>query len=193
MSVKKQRGINLIEVMVTMAITSIGLLGLNSLQLQANRSTQDSGNRSQAVWMLEDMANRIRANNISVAAYDTGGDVVDCDNPPARICSAYHTGEDRMAADVTCTNDDMALSDLWEVACGFGADVDGSDVTRSSPVDFIANPELQVDVGANNQVTLTLSWDVRTGGVDENNQTVYSAESADITERRAVITSVFQP
>lgn len=191
---RHQQGINLIEVMVTVAITSIGLLGLNSLQLQANRSTQDSGNRSQAVWMLEDMANRIRANNISVFAYDTDGAAVDCDNVPARICSSYHDGSARVIADEACTNNDMAISDLWEVACGFGAEVAASDLTRGNAVDFIANPELTIDVDdATRQVIMTLSWDVRTGGTDANNQTIYASDSAAITTRRATITSVIQP
>ena len=169
-----QQGINLVEVMVTVAITSIGLLGLNSLQLQANRSTQDSGNRSQAIWMLEDMTNRIRANNIALASYDTGGAAVSCANPPALICSAYNDGNARIPA-AACTNDQLAASDLWEVACGFGSNVAGSSVTRSSATDFIANPALIVTVNADNNVNLNLSWDVRTGGQDADGNTIYAA------------------
>jgi len=188
-----QRGINMVEVMVTIVITSIGLLGLSSLQLQANRSTHDSGNRSQAVWMLEDMANRVRANTVALASYDTGNDPVSCNNAPAKICTAHHDGNNRIAAAADCTNDEMALSDLWEVACGFGAAVNNSSVTRSSPTDFIANPELIVGVNnANNQVTITLSWDVRTSGTDQQGATVY-ANTGNITDRRATLTSVIQP
>lgn len=188
-----QRGVNLVEVLVTIAITSIGLLGLNALQLQANRSTQDSGNRSQAVWMLEDMANRIRANNIALPAYDTGGNPVSCANAPSSVCASYHTGNARVNANAACNNNDLAQWDLWEVACGVGANVNSSAVTRSHSVDFIANPELTVDVNAANQVTLTLSWDVRSGGVDSDNNTVYASGSANIDARRAILTSVIQP
>jgi type IV pilus assembly protein PilV len=169
-----QRGINLVEVMVTVAITSIGLLGLNSLQLQANRSTQDSGNRSQATWMLEDITNRIRANNIALVSYDTGGAAVNCANPPANICSAYHDGSARVQADF-CDNAQLAASDLWEVACGFGSNVASSSSTRSSAADFVANPSLIVTINADNSVNLNLSWDVRTGGQDANGNTIYAA------------------
>lgn len=169
-----QRGINLVEVMVTVAITSIGLLGLNSLQLQANRSTQDSGNRSQAVWMIEDITNRIRANNIALASYDTAGAAVNCDNPPANICSAFHNGTVRVAADA-CTNAQLAISDLWEVACGFDSNVANSSITRSGAADFIANPALIVTLNADNSVNLNLSWDIRTGGQDANGGAVYTA------------------
>lgn len=196
MSIKRlrdQRGVNLIEVLVTIVITSIGLLGLNALQLQANRSTQDSGNRSQAVWMLEDMANRIRANNINTQSYHTGVNPVSCNAAPARVCASYHNGSNRVNANDDCDNADLAQWDLWEVACGVGANVNNSDVTRSNAVDFIANPELTVAVNANSQVTLTLSWDVRSGGVDDNNETVYATDSANIETRRAIMTSVIQP
>ncbi|MCD8523288.1 MAG: type IV pilus modification protein PilV [Saccharospirillaceae bacterium] len=169
-----QRGINLVEVMVTVAITSIGLLGLNSLQLQANRSTQDSGNRSQAIWMIEDITNRIRANNIALASYDTAGAAVNCANRPANICSAFHNGTVRVAA-AACNNAQLAASDLWEVACGFGGNVPGSTTTRSSAADFIANPALIVTLNPDNSVNLNLSWDVRTGGLDADGNAVYAA------------------
>jgi type IV pilus assembly protein PilV len=41
------KGLSLIEVLVTITITSIGLMGLVSLQMQAVRATTDSGNHSQ--------------------------------------------------------------------------------------------------------------------------------------------------
>lgn len=192
-SIRFQVGINLIEVMVTVAITSIGLLGLSSLQLQANRSTLDSGNRSLAVWMMEDLSNRIRANAISAPAYDTGGVAYACGNTPAKICTAYHSGSSRVAANLTCSNDEQAASDLWEVACGFSPSVSGSSTTRSSAADFIAGPELTVSFNAlTNEITTTLSWDVRSSGTDANGNQVYVNDSS-VTTRRATISSVFQP
>ena len=179
--------------MVTVTITTIGLLGLSSLQLKANRSTLDSGNRSQAVWMIEDMANRIRANNISTADYDTGGNPVSCAAAPAKICTAYNDGSTRRTAATDCSGSEQAVSDLWEVACGFGSSVASSMVTRSSATDFIANPELTVSVDTNNRAVLTLSWDVRTSGTNNAGNAVYFSDSNNITSHRATISSVIQP
>lgn len=197
MTLIKQRGVNLIEVMVTIAITSIGLLGLGSLQLQANRTTADAGNRSQAVWMLEDLTNRMRANVVAVGDYDTSG-VYQCPNSrPTPVCSPFHNGTTRVNANLNCTNAQLAAADLWEVACASTTAVPNSNLTRASAADFIANPELTVAVATNNAVTLTLSWDVRTSGTDADGNTVYMVDQgrgqSSITTRRATITTEFQP
>ncbi len=191
-NIKKQRGINMIEVLVTIVITSIGLLGLNSLQLQASRSTLDSGNRSQAVWILEDLTNRMRANLIGIQDYDTNGAMV-CGTAPTN-CSSYHDGTNKVAATNNCTAADQAASDLHEVLCGFRASTAGSnDIIFSSAANFIANPELTVAVDANNSTKITLSWDIRTSGVDSNNQAVYASDSSNISTQRATISAEAHP
>lgn len=63
-----QKGITIIEVLVAMLILAVGLLGMASLQV---RSVQDTGNsnlRSVAIYLANDMADRIRANNTAMAA-----------------------------------------------------------------------------------------------------------------------------
>jgi len=68
---RNMAGFSLIEILVTVAITIIGLVGLASLQLQVTKSVGDSGNRSQVIWMLEDLSNRMKANRIAFADYNT--------------------------------------------------------------------------------------------------------------------------
>lgn len=170
-SLNRQYGIGIVEVMVTIVITTIGLLGLSALQLQASKATQDSGGRSQALWIVDDLVNRIRANEAAVTSYDTNGEYA-C-STPAKMCSAYHNGSSRVAA-VACTNSEMAAFDLWELACANRATVSDSDFTKSSAADFIPNPKLGVAHDANtNRVTISLTWDVRTQGVNSNGDTIY--------------------
>ena len=59
---KKQSGITLIEVLVTLLITTVGLLGVAALQLSALKTTSDSAQRSQVVWLMQDLIERMRAN-----------------------------------------------------------------------------------------------------------------------------------
>lgn len=160
------------EVLVTIVITSIGLLGLNSLQLQANRAATDTGNRSQAVWLLSDLSNRMYANQMGLTGYNTNGAAVSC-TAPTKICTAHHNGSARIAANTTCTPAEQAASDLWEVGCGFGLP-NGSSILFNSAVDFMSNPELSVSMDANNRATLTMSWDVRTSGVSADGKKVYT-------------------
>src|SRR5690554_2622742 len=192
-NIKKQRGINMIEVLVTIVITSVGLLGLNSLQLQASRSTLDSGNRSQAVWILEDLTNRMRANLVGIQDYDTGG-VKKCDATAPTNCSSFHNGTNKVAAANSCTAADQAASDLHEVLCGFRASTAGSnDIIFSSAANFIANPELTVVVDANKSAKITLSWDVRTSGLDSSGKAVYTADSSNVDKQRNSITTEVHP
>ena len=48
-SISRQYGIGLIEVLVTVVITTIGLLGLSAMQMQSIRSVSDTGNRTHAI------------------------------------------------------------------------------------------------------------------------------------------------
>lgn len=189
---QKNHGFSMLEVLVTLAITVVGLLGLGTLQLQANRSTQDTGNRSQAVWMIEDLTNRVRANADAFAEYDSGG-VVDCGSKPVKICTSYNSGSAYVESS-DCLPKEVAISDLWEVACGFSPDSGNGGPTRSSPADFIANPKLIVSTDtAARSISVTLSWDVRTSGTDSNGKTVYMADSKNIQTARAQLTTVFYP
>lgn len=67
----RQRGVSLIEVMVTILILSIGLLGVAGLQSRLQMSEMEAYQRSQALLLLNDMANRIAANRNAAASYAT--------------------------------------------------------------------------------------------------------------------------
>ncbi|MCA6063192.1 type IV pilus modification protein PilV [Thalassolituus marinus] len=189
----QQKGLTLIEVLVTLTITIIGLLGLSTLQTQANRSTLDSGNRSQAVWIIEDLTNRIRANDDALASYDTGG-VFQCGTMPTTSCSDYNNGTARVAAAATCTPAEQANWDLWEVACGLPANVASSDFTKGSATDFIANPMLSVEVDvAERRATVVLSWDVRTSGIDADGNQIYNTIAGGVSNARNQISTVIYP
>lgn len=125
-SLQVVKGLSLIELLVTITITSIGLMGLVSLQMQAVRATSDSGNRSQAIWIFNDIIGRIRANEIASASYVTPANYVVaagqdrppvCDNVVAPVCTTYHTGVAPIPA-ANCTGTQQAAWDLFEVACG---------------------------------------------------------------------------
>jgi len=115
----KQRGITLIEVLVTLVILSIGLLGSLRMQLLSIRSNTDAGLLSQATIMTNDFAERIRINRTAARAgtYKDDVDKIDysaiaCDTLPAKPCW------DRSGATATqCNSDEMAISDAWRWVC----------------------------------------------------------------------------
>ncbi len=82
--VRKQFGFTLIEVLVTLLITAIGLLGLASLQIQTMNDQFESIQRSQVTGLIEELAARIRTNpsDVKAGSYTAGSDygqaAIDC-------------------------------------------------------------------------------------------------------------------
>lgn len=70
-----QQGIGMIEVLVTLFILSIGLLGVASLQFVGSFSNADALNRTQAVLVAQQFSERLRAN--AVPSQISDGFVVD--------------------------------------------------------------------------------------------------------------------
>ncbi|MGZ8928612.1 MAG: type IV pilus modification PilV family protein, partial [Methylobacter sp.] len=81
--IKKQRGIGLIEVLITSVMIAIGLMALTSLQGSLMNSSGDTKARSEAVKLAETKLEQFR-NNISKTGFDTdlatGNDSVDGTN-----------------------------------------------------------------------------------------------------------------
>lgn len=70
----RQAGLSLIEVLVTVVILAVGLLGLMGLQSRVQIMEIESYQRAQALVLLEDMANRLMVNRKAAASYVTGSD-----------------------------------------------------------------------------------------------------------------------
>jgi type IV pilus assembly protein PilV len=62
----KQNGFTLIEVLVTLVIMAVGMLGLAGMQATSLKNTESSYQRSQATIMAYDMLDRMRANSAGV-------------------------------------------------------------------------------------------------------------------------------
>ncbi|MCF7531954.1 type IV pilus modification protein PilV [Pseudomonas petrae] len=77
----RQKGTTLIEVLVSLLVLAIGLLGAAALQLNALKYTDSSRTSSQASFIAYDMMDRIRANPdvdyqlASLSAAPSGGDL----------------------------------------------------------------------------------------------------------------------
>ncbi|MDQ1303547.1 MAG: type pilus assembly protein PilV, partial [Pseudomonadota bacterium] len=62
MQIRRQSGLSLIEVLITVVLVSIGLLGLAGLQLTSVRNSNSSGERFMATTLAQDIIERMRAN-----------------------------------------------------------------------------------------------------------------------------------
>ena len=68
-SISNQRGVGLIEILISLIIVTTGLLGLAALQGKAQKAEMESYERSQALILLRDMAERLRANRPGRSEY----------------------------------------------------------------------------------------------------------------------------
>jgi type IV pilus assembly protein PilV len=68
---RAQAGVTLVEVLVTLVILAIGLLGLVALQARVQVLQAEAYQRAQALMLLKDMAGRIANNGINAGAYVT--------------------------------------------------------------------------------------------------------------------------
>jgi type IV pilus assembly protein PilV len=65
-------GFTLLEVLATLVLLSVGMLGIATLYLESLRINQLALQRTQAVTLAADLAERIRANRAPAAAYACG-------------------------------------------------------------------------------------------------------------------------
>ncbi|WP_193166339.1 type IV pilus modification protein PilV [Microbulbifer hainanensis] len=101
---KSHAGATLIEVLVTVLILAVGLLGLAATQTMSLKNGNNSHQRYFAALAAEEMADRLRANpeGVALGAYDgaeVNGEesVINCRTPSPR-----------------CTARQLALMDLYE-------------------------------------------------------------------------------
>ncbi len=91
----RQQGFTLVEVMVALVVLSVGMLGIAALFTQGLSAGRTAIYRTQAVNLVGDLADRIRANRSAQAAYagaaannncdPLGGGGVDC--APAQMAA----------------------------------------------------------------------------------------------------------
>ncbi|MAR89503.1 MAG: type IV pilus modification protein PilV [Pseudomonadota bacterium] len=101
---KSQAGVGLIEVLISVLVLSIGVLGMVAMQTRALQFSQESIYTSQALMMAYDMADRMRANRGFETEYMVNyGSAVSATND----CTSN-----------TCTPQQMAKFDaaLWKTA-----------------------------------------------------------------------------
>jgi len=97
-----QSGVGLIEVLVAVAVVSIGFLAAARMQIAGMRNSQNAYFLSQANFMVRDMTDRMRANNAGVL------------NESYRNLStnSVTTEQQCMTNGVQCTPTELASADL---------------------------------------------------------------------------------
>lgn len=78
----RQRGVSLVESMISLLVISVGLLGIAALQITSMKQNNSALHHSQAVWIGYNIADRIRANFTQFDSYAG----IDTDTSPSQDC-----------------------------------------------------------------------------------------------------------
>jgi type IV pilus assembly protein PilV len=102
-----QTGFSLVEVLVTLVITSVALLSSISLQMLSKRAVYDGSQRTTAAHLANDLLSRLRSNSSALVNYIPPGPIGSgsLGTAPARNC---------LDPGVTCSDVEMAGFDLWQ-------------------------------------------------------------------------------
>lgn len=121
----RQAGFGLIEVLVTLVILTLGLLGLAGTMMQGHRSELESYQRVQALVLLQDMVSRINANRHVASCYAITTDTT-AGTPYLGVEASAEPDCDTVG---TATQRALALRDLqeWNDLLTGAAEVSGTE------------------------------------------------------------------
>jgi type IV pilus assembly protein PilV len=111
MKTARQKGFSLIEVLVSILVLALGVIGVAGMQLSALRTSQQSTFQTVAVQLASEMADRMRANNNKMKLADEQNPFLSVDfkpadaepDPPAKLC---HTAQ--------CNDAELADFDIYD-------------------------------------------------------------------------------
>jgi type IV pilus assembly protein PilV len=109
-----QRGVGLIEVLITLVVLAIGLLGIAALQLLSKRTNFEAAERTIATQLAYDILERMRANPTALQTYAGTSDSA---APVLGYQSAVFTAEPTpncSGSATACSPIALATHDLWE-------------------------------------------------------------------------------
>lgn len=107
-TLKGQRGVGLFEVLISIAILAIGVLGYVALQVRAVEASSESLNRAQAIFVLRGLAESIRANPAGQASYPAAINGFNAFSTTSTRPDCYNT--------TTCTAANLATADAFDAA-----------------------------------------------------------------------------
>lgn len=180
----KQSGFSLIEVMISAVLLSVSILGLLGMQLVSMKGTQESYMKQQAMGIVQNLTERMRANKSAVLAKNYLVDSSFSCGTALPNCSTS-----------SCNNAQIATMDLLNIVCGSqiggGAFTGGVKVTNSTDNSVLSEGSVDISCApvnlaagikadcATGDVVIKVGWTER--AVDQHQ--VVEADSLEVQTR----------
>ncbi|MBB1363743.1 type IV pilus modification protein PilV [Shewanella sp. SR44-4] len=170
----KRNGFSLIEVMVSLVILVIGLIGIFNLHIMSKQGSFESFQQTQASYFANDIINRMRLNVSELSNYGSSS-------------GTHYSGESltkptECSGVYRCSNTELRAWDLYEWQSAFIGD---SEVDSDGSIGGLPSPTACVYVNSND-VVIVMTWkSVRKfNGANENySDEVKSCDSSGATRR----------
>jgi type IV pilus assembly protein PilV len=167
---KQQHGVGMIEVLITLFILSIGLLGVASMQFVGSFSNKDALSRTQAVMVAQQMSERLRASVVAsqftdgfvvsneyfnAANYNfsglpcAGGDLFQCH------CTANPMVNVRDCRTNQCNADEVAQFDAYQMSCAVVESNPNATIAVTCDDSVVGDPDACT---AGSIHSITISW-----------------------------------
>lgn len=146
----KQRGFSMIEVLISLAVIGVGLMGLSSLQIASVKTTSNAHSLNISTMLAMELSDRMRANPVGVS----GGFYENNVN-----CTKF---ENQCRTATFCSAEQIARLDIQELKCG----VAKSGKREGGVANLLVGARLVVDHNADcnaniintDETTITISW-----------------------------------
>ncbi|WP_285164685.1 type IV pilus modification protein PilV [Shewanella goraebulensis] len=142
----KRNGFSLIEVMVSLVILTIGLVGIFNLHIVAKRGSFESFQQTQASYYANDIINRMRMNRSELINYQ--GSYSGTTSAPAKACDVNVGGNS------ICTSVETRVWDLYQWERMFQGDSEQSSGTNVGGLD---SSVACIDINGRD-VTVVMTW-----------------------------------
>ncbi len=167
---RAQAGVGLLEVMISVLILGIGLLGIAAMQATALRNGQSSLERTQAVIQTYAALDLLRANRTDAIAgyYNTGG--MKCD--ASQVDGSLPTGQQAAQAQVN----------VWLLSLKHSMGMPDDDLSTCAAITCAANAM------GGGTCTATISWDDSRGSRGPSGEVVGDSDTGEGSATRQVVT-----
>ncbi len=150
-SKKTQHGFSMIEVLVSLLVIGVGLLGLSGLQIASVKGTNNAHSRNVATNLAMELSERMRANPNAIDAGFYENDINCYINEPSQCKTAAF-----------CSPQQVARIDVQEIMCGVKKNSKreggAANLLPNSSVVVDHNSDCDSNINNSNETTITIGW-----------------------------------
>ncbi|MCL1056979.1 type IV pilus modification protein PilV [Shewanella gelidimarina] len=177
----QQKGLSLIEVMVSLVILVVGLIGIFNLHIIAKRGSFESFQQTQAAYLANDIVNRMKLNKAQLPGY--AGTYEGKLTLPSAVCDVA------VNVNIVCSNGESLAWDLYQ----WEQNINGaSEQLRNKNVGGLDSPTACISV-TGNAVMVVMTWrgiSETSDGAAKQNSFVKGCGSSDKRRRIFIVETV---